>query len=270
MRQRLPLVLSATALVVSVLGSTSLGQAAGKVLVRTLNSSTSSGLRFTVVTAEATGTSASVHCPKGDVATGGGAYSSGSPLTADIPLLRDELHRIQRPATGWQAASATGGIIVAVICVSALPATAPPATSTGTATTPTTTTAPATTTAPSTVTVTANHAYSFSLSSETVSTGAVTFTVTNPETSIPSHDFEVCLNPLTASEIKKPALELPNKCAGTSTPPSTPVLAPGAASATLTVDFTTPGTYEYLSSVPGDALAGMKGKLTVGMPVPSP
>ena len=44
---------------------------------------------------------------------------------------------------------------------------------------------------------------------------------------------------------------------------STPVLAPGSAIATLTLDLATPGSYEYLSSVSGDALPGMKGVLAV-------
>jgi plastocyanin len=46
----------------------------------------------------------------------------------------------------------------------------------------------------------------------------------------------------------------------------TPVLAPGA-SGIVTHDFTTSGTYEYLSAAHGpdsrDAFAGMKGELTV-------
>jgi hypothetical protein len=46
----------------------------------------------------------------------------------------------------------------------------------------------------------------------------------------------------------------------------TPVLAPGGATATISVDFTTPGAYEYLSTAggsTGDAFSGMKGVLNV-------
>jgi plastocyanin len=64
---------------------------------------------------------------------------------------------------------------------------------------------------------------------------------------------------LTATAAAEAWVDLPDKCTGT----STPVLAPGSASATLTINFTTPGNYEYLSSVGDDAFAGMKGVLTV-------
>jgi hypothetical protein len=79
--------------------------------------------------------------------------------------------------------------------------------------------------------------------------GNVTFQVTNAASSILSHDFEVCSSNTGGKK---------NRCTGA----STPVLAPGA-SATITVDFTSPGTYEYLSSVASDAFSGMKGELEV-------
>ena len=104
---------------------------------------------------------------------------------------------------------------------------------------------------------------SVSGSALTVPSGPVTFNVSNPISNINSHNFKVCSTPLTASVIAKPALELPNSCSGM----QTPMLAPGGADATLTIDLT-PGTYEYLSTAGGppktnDASAGMKGKLTV-------
>jgi hypothetical protein len=77
-----------------------------------------------------------------------------------------------------------------------------------------------------------------------------------PPSGILPHNFEVCSTPLTASAIAGPAADLPNSCAGT----MTLVLRPGGR-AILTVDFAAVGTYEYLSTVPGNASAGMKGKL---------
>jgi uncharacterized cupredoxin-like copper-binding protein len=49
-----------------------------------------------------------------------------------------------------------------------------------------------------------------------------------------------------------------NSCTGNGTGP----ISPGN-SRTLTLDLAQPGTYDYLSTVPGDALAGTKGDLTV-------
>jgi uncharacterized cupredoxin-like copper-binding protein len=92
-------------------------------------------------------------------------------------------------------------------------------------------------------------------------TGNVRFDVTNPSSSILQHSFELCPTRLTTAEIA----HLPNACEG-APEVGTPVLAPGA-SGTLTHDFTTPGTYEYLSAARGpdsrDSFAGMKGELTV-------
>ncbi len=133
-----------------------------------------------------------------------------------------------------------------------------------TTTTPTTTATPTTTTTTGTVVaVRANTptAFSFTLSTAgqpkvvsgrlvrlTVPTGEVTFNVTNPISSILSHNFRVC-------DLGTKG----KKCPGW----HTKVLAPGAASATLTIDFTTPGTYEYLSSYSDDLLGGMRGYLIV-------
>jgi hypothetical protein len=82
------------------------------------------------------------------------------------------------------------------------------------------------------------------------------FKVKNPRSNVLYYDFEVCSSPLAASAIAEPAADLPNTCAGL----VTPVLRPGTR-ASLTIDFAASGTYEYLSTVPGDAAAGMKGKL---------
>jgi hypothetical protein len=159
-----------------------------------------------------------------------------------------------------------------------------PATSTTTpkTTTTATTSTPATAT---TVTVTTGQpgTYTFRLSTATqpkiisdtpgaaeltVPTGKATFNVTNPSANILSHDFEVCATPLPRPVKTLAAVEaLPDNC----TSVYTPVLAPGSATATITVDLTTPGTYEYLStanaSTPhgsdGDSSSGMKGVLNV-------
>ena len=93
--------------------------------------------------------------------------------------------------------------------------------------------------------------------------GTVTFTVSNPYSNILSHTFEVCTTPLAKPVTTLPGVQaLPNSCTGE----VTPLLAPGGAIATLTVDFTTPGAYEYLGTANnprGDASSGMKGVLNV-------
>jgi hypothetical protein len=77
----------------------------------------------------------------------------------------------------------------------------------------------------------------------------VTFDVTDAESAVLAHSFKVCSSNTGGTA---------NSCAGNGTGP----ISPGH-SRTLTVDLAQSGTYEYLSSVPGDALAGMKGDLTV-------
>ena len=101
-----------------------------------------------------------------------------------------------------------------------------------------------------TVTVTAGKPseFGFKLSTKTVKTGSVTFNVTNSGT-VP-HDFRVCSAP-----VKNDAA---NSCVGH----GTKLLSPGQ-SAKLTVNFTKAGTYEYLCTVPGHAIGGMKGVLKV-------
>ena len=93
--------------------------------------------------------------------------------------------------------------------------------------------------------------------------GTVTFTVSNPYSNILSHTFEVCTTPLAKPVTTLPGVQaLPNSCTGE----VTPLLAPGGATATLTVDLKTPGAYEYLSTANnpgGDASSGMKGVLNI-------
>ena len=89
--------------------------------------------------------------------------------------------------------------------------------------------------------------FAFTLSARTLARGTVTFVVRNAG-SIP-HDFEVC---------STPSDSLASTCDGT----TTPLLGRGE-SASLTVTFTSPGTYEYLCTVTGHAQSGMRGFLTV-------
>jgi plastocyanin len=84
--------------------------------------------------------------------------------------------------------------------------------------------------------------FKFTLSRRSVPTGTVIFTITNKGKL--SHDFKI--------GGKK-----------------TPLLSPGH-SATLRVMFSTRGRYPYLSTVSGQAAAGMKGVLSVVAPTPTP
>lgn len=81
----------------------------------------------------------------------------------------------------------------------------------------------------------------------------LTFQVTNRGAL--AHRFEVCPTPVASASR--------NACEGK----ATRRLAPGQ-SATLTVAFPKRGTYEYLSSVPGQAAAGMKGLIGIGVALP--
>ena len=104
--------------------------------------------------------------------------------------------------------------------------------------------------AAATVTVTAGKPseFGFILSSKTLKPGSVTFNVTNKGT-VP-HDFKVCSTP-----VKNDAA---NACVGH----GTALLSPGQ-SGKVTIKFTKAGTYEYLCTVAGHAIAGMKGVLKV-------
>jgi len=82
----------------------------------------------------------------------------------------------------------------------------------------------------------------------------ITFSVTNRGSQ--PHDFKVCTG-------VRPGATA-NGCAGS----ATRTLAPGG-SATLAVTFPRRGTYEYLSTVRGDAAGGMKGLLGIGVRLPS-
>lgn len=67
-----------------------------------------------------------------------------------------------------------------------------------------------------------------------------------------AHSFKLCTMPVTSAK--------PNNCTGV----ATKTLQPGR-SATLTVTLIEPGRYEYLSTVRGQAAAGMKGLIGVGV-----
>jgi uncharacterized cupredoxin-like copper-binding protein len=90
--------------------------------------------------------------------------------------------------------------------------------------------------------------FNFTLSAKKVAHGTVTFKVTNG--GILPHDFKVC----SANN----GTTTPNSCAGKGTAQITP-----GKTATLTITFSKPGTYEYLCTVSGHAAGGMKGVLTV-------
>ena len=124
------------------------------------------------------------------------------------------------------------GVVSVVMLAWALPAMAHPAKTTAT-----------------TVTVTAGSPseFKFTLSPKSVKTGSVTFKVTNKGAL--THTFFVC------SSSKGGAA---NTCAGKGT-----AQIPSKKSATLTIDFKTAGSYEYLCTIPGHAAAGMKGDLKV-------
>jgi uncharacterized cupredoxin-like copper-binding protein len=90
--------------------------------------------------------------------------------------------------------------------------------------------------------------FGFKLSTKTFKHGAVSFRVTNLG-AIP-HDFKICTSPKGSTKA--------NACTGK----ATKLLAPKG-TATLTYTFKTKGMYEYLCTVPGHAVGGMKGVLKV-------
>jgi len=211
-----------------------------------------------VISLEQLGTDANFHVVETGHVGPGSAYAFTWTLSAPGPVAFRAL--VGGGRSNVSAASPT------VTVAASLPTVTTTSRPTGTTTT--------TTTTATVVTVTANTptTFSFTLATAgqapvasdsavklTVPAGKVTFNVNNPESSILSHDFKVCSAPVTAAEAKKAVVALPSTCAGT----STPVLAPGSAMTTLTLDLMTPGSYEYLSSVSGDALSGMKGILAV-------
>ena len=211
-----------------------------------------------VISLEQLGTDANFHVVETGHVGPGSAYAFTWTLSAPGPVAFRAL--VGGGGSNVSAASPT------VTVAASLPIVTTTSSPTGTTTT--------TTTTATVVTVTANTptTFSFTLATPgqtpvasdspvklTVPAGKVIFNVTNPVSGILSHDFKVCSAPVTAAEAKKAVVALPSTCTGT----STPVLAPGSAMATLTLDLTTPGSYEYLSSVSGDALAGMKGILAV-------
>jgi uncharacterized cupredoxin-like copper-binding protein len=124
------------------------------------------------------------------------------------------------------------GVVAAVALAWALPALAHPAKTAGT-----------------TVNVTAGKPseFKYTLSAKSVKHGTVTFKFTDSGT-LP-HDIRFCSSPKGGTA---------NTCAGT----SSATISPGG-SATVTVNYKTPGTYEYICTLPGHAAAGMKGDLKV-------
>lgn len=91
--------------------------------------------------------------------------------------------------------------------------------------------------------------HEITLSTNHVPLGTVFFTVTNGGAL--SHNFKVCANPTGSTKH--------NDCDGG----ATSTLKPGDA-AVLKVVFTQAGSFEYLSTEPGHASAGMRGLLNVG------
>ena len=89
--------------------------------------------------------------------------------------------------------------------------------------------------------------FNFKFSTKTVKHGAVTFTITNGG-NVP-HDFKICSKATTTKA---------DTCAGK----GTTLITPGS-SKKLTFTFTKAGSYEYLCTVAGHAIAGMKGLLKV-------
>jgi len=89
--------------------------------------------------------------------------------------------------------------------------------------------------------------FKYTLSAKSVKHGTVTFKLTDK--GVLPHSLKICSSPTGGTA---------NTCTGK----ATPTISPGG-SATLKVTFTKPGSYEYLCTVPGHALAGMKGDLKV-------
>ena len=90
--------------------------------------------------------------------------------------------------------------------------------------------------------------------SSMVPAGTITFEVTNR--GLVPHDFKLCTKPVAK------AAAATNSCSGK----KTATLEPGQ-SATLTVTLSKAGKYEVLSTAPGQAAAGMKGLLGIGVRV---
>ncbi len=89
--------------------------------------------------------------------------------------------------------------------------------------------------------------FGFKLSAKTVAHGVVTFTITNGG-NVP-HDFKVCSK---ATTVKA------DTCAGK----GTTLIVPGSTK-TLKVTFLKAGSYEYLCTVAGHAIAGRRGPIKV-------
>ena len=97
------------------------------------------------------------------------------------------------------------------------------------------------------VTLNKSNEFRFVLSKSSVPAGTVKFTFTN--NGILPHDFKLCSSNAGGTA---------TACTGKVTPMVTP-----GNSATLTVNLTKAGKYEYLCTVSGHAAAGMNGLVTV-------
>jgi uncharacterized cupredoxin-like copper-binding protein len=155
---------------------------------------------------------------------------------ANIPNARP---RQPRWAVAWLSAAGSLGLAATVLSFAVAPALGQPAKTSAES--------------PTVVTVTLGKPSEFriKLSKGSVPLGKVTFKVSNKGKK--SHSFKIC----TATTYSTAA----NTCLGA----ATKVLKPGG-TATLNVTLTL-GIHEYLSSVPGQAKAGMKGGLDVVEPV---
>jgi nitrite reductase (NO-forming) len=89
--------------------------------------------------------------------------------------------------------------------------------------------------------------FKYTFSVKTYKTGSYTFKLTDSGT-LP-HDIKICSSNKGGTG---------NTCAGT----GSTTISPGG-STSVTFNFKTPGTYEYLCTLPGHAAAGMKGDLKV-------
>lgn len=97
------------------------------------------------------------------------------------------------------------------------------------------------------VSVTKTAEFAFGVSTQILAVGTVVFTISNGG-NLP-HDLEICSTPGTLNV---------DSCEGS----TSPIVNPGS-SATFSVTFTAPGSYEYLCPIPGHAAAGMKGIFVV-------
>jgi plastocyanin len=183
----------------------------------------------------------------GTVKLASGQYlSCGGTCSTTFNAAPGKVTLIATPKPGWTFVSWSGRCLgVATSCRLSFGTTATVRALFARKPTPTTTT-PATPSTSVTVTAGKPTEFAFTLSTTTVPVGVpVHFDVSNAGT-LP-HDFKVCTAPGNLDAYS---------CDGS----GTAVLGPET---TLTITFTSPGTYEYLCTIAGHAEAGMKGTLVV-------